>query len=532
MLLTAWPFERRGGVPSCVPWLLGGPEGADRGDATVSTETVRDYAAEHGVCVRPLLRRVTDRVNGTVEELAIACGSTRESACPPCAEKARVLRMQQCAEGWHRDHEPAPRATTQTDHGDDLTTRTEGDGARRVRSTRRRQDAPDLPRVPLEDRTVGQTFTAPDGTTYRPSMFLTLTLPSYGPIIPGTRTSGAGSPVPGRYDYRRAALDALLFPKLVDRFWQNLRRCAGYRVQYFAAVEPQRRLAPHLHAAIRGAIPRHPPPGRRRRPTSRCGGRPFDQPVYVDRRAARRGTAETTSTRAPGRSLPTWDQALDQLDADPDARPAHVMRFGSPDSTCAASSPPHPTPTAPSATSSNTSPSPSPKPTPTPTTRTRHTSAHRPAARGAALPALLTGVCELAPLRHPTRRRRSRDAPRLVRRRKPTTGRTSASAAAASWSPANGPAKPSPSTAPTAPPSSAKPWPRPASSPPRSNGSPPTSCPPTDYRGSWVDRHPYLTRSYARVILASIAERQRWQPSTKPRRPHAAACGQSRQPPA
>ena len=27
----------------------------------VSAETVRDYAAEHGVCVRPLLRRVTDR---------------------------------------------------------------------------------------------------------------------------------------------------------------------------------------------------------------------------------------------------------------------------------------------------------------------------------------------------------------------------------------------------------------------------------------------------------------------------------------
>ena len=61
---------------------------------------------------------------------------------------------------------------------------------------------------------------------------------------------------PGLYDYRRAALDALHFPKLVDRFWQNLRRCAGYKVQYFAALEPQARLAPHLHAAIRGVIPR------------------------------------------------------------------------------------------------------------------------------------------------------------------------------------------------------------------------------------------------------------------------------------
>ena len=86
------------------------------------------------------------------------------------------------------------------------------------------------------------------------------------------------------YDYRRAALDALHFPKLVDRFWQNLRRCAGYKVQYFAAIEPQRRLAPHLHAAIRGAIPRAVlQAGRSRPPTSSCGGPPFDRPVYVDR---------------------------------------------------------------------------------------------------------------------------------------------------------------------------------------------------------------------------------------------------------
>ncbi len=69
--------------------------------------------------------------------------------------------------------------------------------------------------------------------------------------------AGTGVPVDSEsYDYRRAALDALHFPKLVDRFWQNLRRCAGYRVQYFAVVEPQARLAPHLHTAMRGVIPR------------------------------------------------------------------------------------------------------------------------------------------------------------------------------------------------------------------------------------------------------------------------------------
>ena len=97
---------------------------------------------------------------------------------------------------------------------------------------------------------MGRAFVTPEGREYRPSMFLTLTLPSYGKVRTGVPVD------PARYDYRRAALDALHFAKLVDRFWQNLRRCAGYKVQYFAAVEPQNRLAPHLHAAIRGAIPR------------------------------------------------------------------------------------------------------------------------------------------------------------------------------------------------------------------------------------------------------------------------------------
>ena len=46
------------------------------------------------------------------------------------------------------------------------------------------------------------------------------------------------------------------FAALFDRFIQNLRRYLGYDVQYFAAVEPQRRLAPHVHIAIRGTIAR------------------------------------------------------------------------------------------------------------------------------------------------------------------------------------------------------------------------------------------------------------------------------------
>ena len=61
---------------------------------------------------------------------------------------------------------------------------------------------------------------------------------------------------PAGYDYRRAAVEALFFPRLFDRWMQNLRRCAGFKVQYFGAIEPQRRLAPHIHVAMRGAIPR------------------------------------------------------------------------------------------------------------------------------------------------------------------------------------------------------------------------------------------------------------------------------------
>ena len=66
-----------------------------------------------------------------------------------------------------------------------------------------------------------------------PSMFITLTCPSYG------RVDHRGVPVdPARYDYDQAARDALTFAALFDRFIQNLRRYLGTDVQYFAAVEP------------------------------------------------------------------------------------------------------------------------------------------------------------------------------------------------------------------------------------------------------------------------------------------------------
>ena len=181
---------------------------------------------------------------------------------PSCAYKARVLRMQQCTEGWHRDTEPdhddLDEADEQHDIGsgdaylsndDDLEDRTDSDDdhdlgdheerSRRVRSARRRQDVPDLPRVPVEDRTVGQVFVSRDGREYRPSMFVTVTLPSYGSVLP------SGAPRhPGGYDNRRAALDALHFPKLAERLWENLRRCAGYTTCSTSAPSRPRNASP------------------------------------------------------------------------------------------------------------------------------------------------------------------------------------------------------------------------------------------------------------------------------------------------
>jgi hypothetical protein len=198
--------------------------------------------------------------------------------------------MAQCRQGWHLDTEPdTHRVAPSEDHTELMATRadplaayteckargdelsceqisesvTELDKEFRAlgvrgrltpldappkplkRSIRRRQDAPELPRRRSERRTVGQVF----AERYRPSTFLTLTLDSYGRVD----THGAAVD-PDRYDYRRAARDAIHFPALVDRFWQNTRRCVGWDVQYFGTIEPQKRGAPHFHAAIRGTI--------------------------------------------------------------------------------------------------------------------------------------------------------------------------------------------------------------------------------------------------------------------------------------
>jgi hypothetical protein len=294
-----------------------------------SVEDFQDLAVSQRVCCRPVVQRVTEMTTGQVELVPIPCGSTQARLCPACADKNRRLRIQQCREGWHRTTEPEPDDGDQTDEDPDdddgglFSDQREGP-LRRVRSTRRREDVPDLPKVPMSDRTVGRAFTTPDGKTYRPSMFLTLTLPSYG------RVRNDGTPVdPESYNYHRAAMDALHFPRLVDRFWQNLRRCAGYHAQYFACVEAQRRLAPHLHAAVRGVIPRAVVRQVAAATYHQLWWPSLEVPLYGPGRwPVWDEQTEAYVEVGSGWVLPSWDEAVELLDDEGVSEPAHVLRLG------------------------------------------------------------------------------------------------------------------------------------------------------------------------------------------------------------
>ncbi|WP_280407992.1 replication initiator [Nocardia brasiliensis] len=337
-------------------------------------------AEKYEVCKRPIPMRVEDPTTGTVTYSGAPCKSTIESVCPACAKAHRLLRIAQCREGWHAETEPVEPDAEPTevqvelltaradlvdqyrqavDDGDDeladgirdvvrdLDVELRETGLRgrlpaldatakerRRRSTRRRQDVPNLPRLKVSKTTLGPVY----GGKFQPSMFVTLTMPSYGKIHRDGATDAEGkvcsdgSPVdPGSYDYTRAARDIVFFSKLVDRWIQNLRRAVGREVQYFATVEPQKRGAPHLHILIRGAISREI----LRQVTAATyhqvwwpyfnaedrlyGGE--HQPVFDHKRA----TFIDPRTRKP---LAYWDDVLDALDTVDDLEPAHVVRFG------------------------------------------------------------------------------------------------------------------------------------------------------------------------------------------------------------
>ena len=123
------------------------------------------------------------------------CGATLATLCPACADRAKSLRAAQCREGWHLENEPIPppvppddwqtwlleqraelqqlrdRMPTPGDQPtglDELIGNVDAELARsgirgnpdpgaskkaRHRSTRRRQDAPALPRREISPRT-------------------------------------------------------------------------------------------------------------------------------------------------------------------------------------------------------------------------------------------------------------------------------------------------------------------------------------------------------------------------------------------
>jgi hypothetical protein len=358
----------------------------------LSRDVLKMLAEQNGVCVRPIPLRREDRLTGETTVVDIPCGARLSSKCKPCADRNRKLRMQQIREGWHLEDEPlppvdAPDEETKAivalrcsfvfdreqavrsseweqvaeldaaivDLDEELAsrpvrgtlTKPAESKPRRARSTKRRADAVELPRLPVDSRTIGKTYTGPDGKTHRPSMLLTVTTGSYGAVHTGSRTRrgmvlpcecgtlhhkddpALGTPIDAdAYDYRSAALDAVFFAAGLDRLWQNLRRAAGYNVQYAGAVEMQKRLAPHAHYAMRGTLPKALLRQVAAGTYHQVWWPQFTEPVYQpnklpkwDETAA--GYVDPTS----GVALPTWDQAVDALNSE-EAQPAYVMRFG------------------------------------------------------------------------------------------------------------------------------------------------------------------------------------------------------------
>ena len=336
---------------------------ADRLAHPTTRDVVRAVAEAHGACLHPVqLRRINTETH-EVEQVLIPCGATLASKCPPCAERAKILRAAQGAEGWHRDTEPisdppppdevqamwvehraqaqamrdqAEAAGQDTAELDELIAELDQEIAssgvkarpiptrtqqRRYRSTRRRQDGPTCPNGRISPRTVGKTYTAKDGKVFRPSMFITLTWPGSA-ASPRTapRPTRAPTTISGRPGMRCTSR------RCWSRFTQNLRRVLSYEAQYFT-IEPQKRLAPHVHVAMRGTLSRTELRQIIAATYHQVWWPSTDQirfegdylPVWYE---ARGGYLDP----ATGELLPTWDEALDAITGDD--QPRHVARFG------------------------------------------------------------------------------------------------------------------------------------------------------------------------------------------------------------
>ena len=185
----------------------------------LSNDVADQLAEDHGVCVRPLaMRRHRHSPPAGSTSSRCPCGSRgRTSAAPartrpagcgwssaaragtssdePISKPAEPTEAQKelmaARADLHAAYQRGPRRRATSEECEEIrdivaelderAARRSGSAAgsprstpnrdRAQRSTRRRQDAPNLPRRPVEDRTVGRVF----GGKYRPSTFLTLT---------------------------------------------------------------------------------------------------------------------------------------------------------------------------------------------------------------------------------------------------------------------------------------------------------------------------------------------------------------------
>src|SRR5215467_9909120 len=185
----------------------------------LTRELLTQVAVKFDVCTRPLAFRRTDLATGATDIVEVPCGATKADKCKPCAERHRRDRQQQIRDGWHLSTEPVRPVVvasaeahakmlarielvfqrgqlerTVTDPGElvdrlravdkqidevDLWLASHkfrgrvahpGDAKkpRTVRSTRRRADAGDLPRLPVEHRTTGKVYRGKDGRLHQP----------------------------------------------------------------------------------------------------------------------------------------------------------------------------------------------------------------------------------------------------------------------------------------------------------------------------------------------------------------------------
>ncbi|MEV0080460.1 replication initiator [Nocardia neocaledoniensis] len=351
---------------------------ADRRAMPVAMDVAESLAAKEDVCARVVPMRAFDPITSRTSYVGAPCKATVATTCPACAKANKYLRVTQLREGWCAEHEPVdPEPVVTAEQQDVLTTRArlfndyhearaDGDDEladaikalvadldtearelgvrgrlpaldekprRRAKSTRRRDDLPDLPRKKVDKAlTVGAAYA---GGKYRPSTFFTLTLDSFGPINrvhdpASNELVSDGSPRdPESYDYTRQARDTIHMARLFSKWIENLRRAVGWNVQYFATVEPQKRAAPHIHLALRGSFPKKLLFAVTAATYVNIWWPHFDRPVYGDgNMPVWDYDAGTFADPRTGRPLTYWDDALAVLDSVDELDPAHTLKFG------------------------------------------------------------------------------------------------------------------------------------------------------------------------------------------------------------